>query len=868
MNFTRWLAQSTSVRRFFLIALSLAELFVFAGIAQGASSIDDDFAGSALDWCRWEDVSYNGTVTQSSALSLSPSGTQQYTSAEIVSQARLLGDFDVQVGYRFGSGLAQSPASGGLNIALAIYWDEARRVTLARTRLANGDGITAYSTVPESAPNNSLFTSELSQAGALRLVRIGKQLNFYFRASAAVQWTSLGTMTIQATAVHIALSAFNSGTQQGFTGYLDSFKLNAGSTDDIDYAQPTSFNKREEFAVAAFTENYPVQRYWRGAWKPVDFFDAAAKNGFNWAKTTVGMLSAPELAATPPGQWGTLAWQNRFWSSREWAAETIRQAAARGLRQEVQLTLSQGAAYWGYQNAPPDWANKTPAEIVPLLEQNVFDTVAYLKGQGLNVERYAIGNEVDIGILDFLPNRRIAVPAGVNFTSDLVWLRNAVWPTEAMLLTAAAAGIKRADPAAKIILHIAGLEFTHGNVFAPAFFEAMRDLGVPFDYAALSHPYAYSPWKLDHYSKACWFKRLALTTDRISAITGKPLMFVEASYPSAPGSGIVAAPMPDFPFTETGQAAWIREQLRFASSRQNIVGWHYFYPDMAANVISATPEEQPLANNALFVTDQQPKPALAEFLVNLASLPSTAANYSDLWWGGTAQNGWGMTVQQHGNTQFNVFFVYDGAGKPIWYAMPGGTWNSNFTVFSGGIAKPTSAPLNAYDKSLFQPGGQVGTMAITYTSLNTAQLNYTIGGVSGQKNIQRQIFGQSDGTTGLTVGDMWWAGAAQDGWGVSITQQLRSLFAAWYTYDQNGNVTWYTLPGGAWSGNTYSGVLATATSSPWLGGTYNPAAFTPAAMGTVSFTFSNANNAVMSYTFTAGPFAGTTQTKQLVRQAY
>ena len=254
--------------------------------------------------------------------------------------------------------------------------------------------------------------------------------------------------------------------------------------------------------------------------------------------------------------------------------------------------------------------------------------------------------------------------------------------------------------------------------------------------------------------------------------------------------------------------------------------------------------------------------------IGTLSLAAAPLNYSDLWWAGTAEDGWGMTVQQHGNVQFNVFFVYDGTGKPIWYAMPGGTWNSDFTAFSGGLAKPTSAPLNAYDKTMFQPGMQVGTMTITYLSANTARLNYTINGVSGQKNIQRQVFGPSDNTPGLNVGDMWWAGTAQDGWGVSITQQFRTLFAAWYSYDQAGNVTWHTLPGGSWNGNTYSGVLATATSSAWLGATYDPSKFKAAAMGTVSFAFTDANNAVMSYTFTAGPFAGTTQTKTLVRQPY
>jgi hypothetical protein len=245
-----------------------------------------------------------------------------------------------------------------------------------------------------------------------------------------------------------------------------------------------------------------------------------------------------------------------------------------------------------------------------------------------------------------------------------------------------------------------------------------------------------------------------------------------------------------------------------------------------------------------------------------------APNYSDLWWGGTAENGWGMTVQQHGNIQFNVFFVYDGTGKPSWYVMPGGTWNSNFTVYTGGLAKPTSAPLNAYDRTLFVPGGIIGTATITYTSASSATLNYTINGVSGTKQIQRQIFGPTDSTPGLQVGDMWWGGDAQNGWGVSVTQQFRTLFAAWFTYDPAGNVTWFTMPGGSWTGNVYTGVLATATGSPWVGTTYNAAQFAPVAVGTVSFNFSDANNALMTYTFTSGPFAGTTQTKPLVRQPY
>jgi len=155
-------------------------------------------------------------------------------------------------------------------------------------------------------------------------------------------------------------------------------------------------------------------------------------------------------------------------------------------------------------------------------------------------------------------------------------------------------------------------------VFVPAFFQAMHDAGVPFDYGALSHPYATTPWKLEHYPAACWFKRLALSFDRIGDVTGKSTMMVEGDYPAATTTGIISAPMPAFPFTPAGQAAWVRQQLRFAAGRPNIAGWHYFYPDMASDVIGNSVEEMPLAATAVFVTSTTPRPALAEFRANLS----------------------------------------------------------------------------------------------------------------------------------------------------------------------------------------------------------------------------------------------------------
>ena len=245
---------------------------------------------------------------------------------------------------------------------------------------------------------------------------------------------------------------------------------------------------------------------------------------------------------------------------------------------------------------------------------------------------------------------------------------------------------------------------------------------------------------------------------------------------------------------------------------------------------------------------------------------SGPANYSDMWWAGAVEDGWGMSIQQHGNTQFNAIYVYDAAGKPVWYVMPGGQWNADFTRYTGSIYQPTSAALNNYTPAQFVAGSPVGSVTIIFNGNSTATLQYTINGVSGQKSIQRQVFGS--GTSPLSVGDMWWGGAAQDGWGLNIVQQAGILFGVWYTYGADGKTSWYVLPTGTWNGTTYAGTFYSTTGSPWLGAVYNPARLVATAMGTMSLNFSTASSATFSYNFTSGPFAGTSQSKAIVRQQY
>lgn len=251
------------------------------------------------------------------------------------------------------------------------------------------------------------------------------------------------------------------------------------------------------------------------------------------------------------------------------------------------------------------------------------------------------------------------------------------------------------------------------------------------------------------------------------------------------------------------------------------------------------------------------------YLFNIVAESLALRDYSGMWWVGPAENGWGMSVTQHGANQFVVLYVYDAAGKPVWYVLPNGNWNASGTAYAGALYQPTSAPFNAYDPHRFKANASVGSLTITYTSLSTARLTYTINGVASSKDMILHTYGSDDGQPKLQVNDLWWGGPGQDGWGLSIAQQGRVLFPVWYTYDVDGRDSWYAVPGGKWSGPTFTGDVYATTSSGWLGTPYNPASFTPKKVGTMTLSFLNQDTASMVYTVN-----GNTQSKTIFRQPF
>lgn len=77
----------------------------------------------------------------------------------------------------------------------------------------------------------------------------------------------------------------------------------------------------------------------------------------------------------------------------------------------------------------------------------------------------------------------------------------------------------------------------------------------------------------------------------------------------------------------------------------------------------------------------------------------------------------------------------------------------------------------------------------------------------------------AQGGSNLEMGDLWWNGPAESGWGMSINQRGDRLFNVWFVYGEDGRPTWYVQPGGAWSGGVggnYSGDVYSPRSAPWF----------------------------------------------------
>jgi hypothetical protein len=121
----------------------------------------------------------------------------------------------------------------------------------------------------------------------------------------------------------------------------------------------------------------------------------------------------------------------------------------------------------------------------------------------------------------------------------------------------------------------------------------------------------------------------------------------------------------------------------------------------------------------------------------MQALPARADDYTDIWWAGPAEDGWGVNLIQSQDFIFATFFIYGPAPAktPIWYV---GQLARVGSVFTGGLFQTTGTGFNAPWNPADHTTVQVGTATFNPIDSSSATLNYSVNGVAVAKAIVRQ----------------------------------------------------------------------------------------------------------------------------------
>ena len=149
----------------------------------------------------------------------------------------------------------------------------------------------------------------------------------------------------------------------------------------------------------------------------------------------------------------------------------------------------------------------------------------------------------------------------------------------------------------------------------------------------------------------------------------------------------------------------------------------------------------------------------------MLSFAARATNYTDIWWAGLSENGWGVNLVQNEDVVFATFYIYDLSNQPTWYSSPmfvdaSGTYSGTLYLTTGPwFGGPWMG------SAIATP---VGTSSFTPTSATTGTLTYTVNDANGgspvTKSIQRTTFRPINLAGNYTgTGLVTWSGCADSG---------------------------------------------------------------------------------------------------------
>ena len=201
------------------------------------------------------------------------------------------------------------------------------------------------------------------------------------------------------------------------------------------------------------------------------------------------------------------------------------------------------------------------------------------------------------------------------------------------------------------------------------------------------------------------------------------------------------------------------------------------------------------------------------------------------------------------------------------YAAPSSTANTRVLIATQGFADlglipPDYVIPNGFLATTNGTINYAGVDQVTYASLPTDGVNAIGRSGAPTPNVTSNFSGQTASIQSAVANyeGLWWAGAAESGWGVNFAHQGDVIFATWFTYDANGKAWWLTMTATKTADGVYSGQVVQTTGAPFSA---YVAPATATAVGSATITFTSPTTASFVYTVNA-----TTQTKAIVPQVF
>ncbi|MCK7593499.1 carboxypeptidase regulatory-like domain-containing protein [Pseudomarimonas salicorniae] len=166
---------------------------------------------------------------------------------------------------------------------------------------------------------------------------------------------------------------------------------------------------------------------------------------------------------------------------------------------------------------------------------------------------------------------------------------------------------------------------------------------------------------------------------------------------------------------------------------------------------------------------------------------------SGVWWH-PDEPGWGVFIVDQGDQLAAAWFTYAEDGRPTWFLLPAtpeapGQYRAPVLRFSG-------TPLASIGPGSVAEGETAGEAELRFAADGTLEFGYRVG--AAQRDVRLQGFPfagveptcRPEGTVlaadSAHVSDVWW-NPDESGWGLFLQQRGQSLFAAWYTYAEDGS---------------------------------------------------------------------------------